>query len=194
MMPSWTRKTATTITGDVWALKEFCHVSHALEDATFVLWFDAAIGYLETFTGRGLLTSTYQISLPALPTSLSLPFAAPLASVTHVKYYDADNALQTWASSNYITPSFHEPATLDVLPTATWPSVYDRADAWQIEYIVGWTSVEAMPIPLQLAARMLVAHWNEHREATLVGAVSKELEFAVSALVTPYRVWWVPPC
>jgi uncharacterized phiE125 gp8 family phage protein len=195
MTPSWTLKTGVTdgaiSSGD---LKKFCRVTQNLEDDLFLLWFNAARGYIERVTQRGLLPQTWQLSLSELPTVLCLPYAAPLSSITHVKYYDADNALQTWASSNYITPAFHEPATIEALSTATWPSVYCRSDAWQVEYVVGYASLGAIPAPLQLALRMLVAHWNENREAALVSAISKEVEFSVTSLITPFRVWWVPPC
>jgi len=148
----------------------------------------AARQWVEAYTGRSLATQTWQASMPSLTSPIWLPMAAPLASVTHVKYYDTDNVQQTWASSNYLTPAFHEPAMMEWSATATLPSVYDRSDAVQLEYVAGYAQDEC-PESLQMAVLMLAAHFFENREAVLVSAISKEVEFAVTALAAPYRVW-----
>ena len=193
MTVNFTRKTASTATIDTESLKEFCRVSHTLEDALFQLWFSAAIAHIENLCGFGLLTQTWQLSMSSMPRTLVLPKAAPLQSVTFVKYYDDTNVQQTLSASNYYLPAFTSPARLELATTATIPGHYDRPDAWQIEYIVGVTSPELLPVPLQLAIRMLVAHWHEHREPVLVGTISSDIQMTVESLCYPYRLWWEPP-
>lgn len=169
-------------------------ISTSDEVASVAGWISAAREWVEAYTDRSLMTQTWQLSLPSMPRKVWLPRATPLASVTHVKYYDDDNTLQTWSSANYFTPSFEEPASIEVLDTATVPSIYSRSDAVQIEYIAGATTASSVPKPLVQAILMLVGHWYEHRESVLVGTISKEIEFAVTALCSPYRRWWRPPC
>ena len=69
----------------------------------------------------------------------------PVLSVTSVKYYDASNALQTLASSYYRLHQQSETAAElgwdDT--TFTTPSLYDRDDAVQITYAVGYATVPA---------------------------------------------------
>ena len=85
-----------------------------------------------------------------------------------------------------------EPAE-PVTATATIPSVYAREDAVQVEYVVGYEDGDC-PDSLRLAVLSLAAHFYENRESVLVGTVSKEIEMATTALCSPYRVWWRPPC
>ena len=148
-------------------------------------------GYIDTWTTYARSWASVE---PATASAVErLTANTQQVPVTHVKYYDTDNVLQTLSSANYYLPAFNEPATLALTTTATIPGVYTREDAWQIEYVVGWASFAAMPANLQMAVQLLVAHWNEHREPLLSG-VPTELQFAVTSLCAPYRVWWVPPC
>lgn len=169
-------------------------ISSTDEVPQIVAWIAAAREWVESYTDRSLMTQTWQLSLPSVPRTVWLPRSTPLQSVTSVKYYDASNVLQTWAASNYIVPAFNEPATIEVLDTATYPAIYLRSDAVQIEYVTGATTTAAVPQALRQAMLLLVGHWHEQREAVLVGQTSKEADFAVTALCAPYRRWGRPPC
>lgn len=187
-----TPATLRVITAD--EAREHCRVSSLVEDAQFDAWITAATQWVERYTGRGLLTQSYRLALPSWVTSVSLPYAAPLQSITEVEYYDADNAQQTWTSSNYRTNLYQEPGRFEIDQDATRPSTYWRDDAVQIEYVVGWTSAELVPAPMVQAVKMLVADWYANRENSLVGITSRDAQFSVEALCAPYRVWWAPPC
>mgnify|MGYP003558178811 FL=1 len=50
-----------------------------------------------------------------------------------------------------------------------------------------------MPAPLRQAVLLLAGHFYENREAVLVSAISKEIEFAVTALCAPYRLFLREP-
>jgi uncharacterized phiE125 gp8 family phage protein len=202
---AWTRKTAPT-TEPVSKDEAKLHIRHVLaagdttEDALLDRQIVAARDWVQEYTGRSLYTQTWQCSLPAFPERLWLPMAAPLQSVTFVKYYDSDNVLQTLSASLYTLPAFHEPAQLARASNESWPSTYLREDAVQIEYVTGATSAADIPRPLVQAVLLLVGHWYEQREAVLMGTISKEVEMAVTALCAPYRlalrepefcgVWW----
>ena len=41
-------------------------------------------------------------------------YKSPVSSITHVKYYDKDDSLQTLASSNYILDDTYEPARIGI--------------------------------------------------------------------------------
>jgi uncharacterized phiE125 gp8 family phage protein len=174
-------------------MKAHLRVSHNAEDGLIAGYLIAAREWVEAYTGRSLATQTWQASLPAFASQVWLPRAAPLQSVTFVKYYDADNVLQAVNAANYLVPAFHEPAVIEKLDTASWPSVYLRSDAVQVEYIAGYAD-GACPQALAQAVQVLAAHFYEHREASLAaGDSGKEAAFAVTALCSPYRVWLRDP-
>lgn len=189
---NWTRKTAPTLAPvDLATVKQQCRVVETVsdEDAVLAAYTSAAVAWVETYTGRPLMTQTWQASLPDFPERVWLPYAAPLASVTHVKYYDTSNALTTLSSSVYTVPAFSEPAELTLADAQVWPSVYTRDDAVQIEYIVGVSDPVSVPPALVQAVLLLVGHWYANRENVIVGTIAMEIPFAAEALCAPWRLW-----
>lgn len=167
--------------------KEHLRLTTDDQDRVLEMYLKSARLWVEAYTGRSLATQTWQASMPSLLWQFELPRAAPLQSVTFVKYYDESNVLQTWSSSNYLVPAFHEPALVQVLDTATWPSTYLRDDAIQVEYVTGYTD-GACPDELQLAVLALAGHWYDNREAGVT--VSGPMLDAMQALCAPFRLFW----
>lgn len=190
----WTLKTApATEPVTTTEAKLHCRVDADAEDALFTRLIAAARGWVEDYTGRALFTQTWQASLPGFADRIWLPRAAPLGSVTFVKYYDTSNVLQTLSTDVYYTPAFHEPALLERKYAQVWPSTYERSDAVQIEYVAGHASAANIPKPLVQATLLLVGHWYQHREGVISGTISAPIAFAVEALCAPYRVFGRPP-
>ena len=158
------------------------------EDDVLALYIGAATAWVESYTGRSLLAQTWQASLCGFQSRLWLPRAAPLQTVTFVKYYDTSNVLQTLIASVYTVAAFSEPACVSLTYAQVWPSVYDRPDAVQVEYVTGATGQALVPAPLRQAVQMLVGHFYAHREATVVGTVSP-MQMAAEALCAPYRLF-----
>jgi uncharacterized phiE125 gp8 family phage protein len=151
---------------------------------------------LEQLTGRGWYTQTCMFTASDWADVLPLPMAAPLQSITSVKYYAADGTLTTLSSSYYGTDTVSEPARLVKAPNVTWPALQSDRLSWRIEvtYVVGWSTIASIPAPLKAALLLLVAHFYENRTAVQVGvgigAVS--MPFAVEACIGSYLVK-VPP-
>lgn len=189
---NYTRTTAPRLSPvDLALVKSQCRIADDATDQDDVLsvYIDAATEWVEAYTGRSLLTQTWQISLEGFPERLWLPRAAPLASITHVKYYDAANVLTTLSSSVYTVPALHEPACVRLVDGQTWPLVWDRDDAVRVEYVTGASAPADVPASLRQAIQLLVAHWYANREAVMVGTISGPIAFAVEALCAPYRVF-----
>lgn len=62
----------------------------------------------------------------------------PITAINSIKYYDSDNALQTISSDDYTTIFTLRPSEVIFDDP---PSVYDRSDALQIEFVAGFTTV-----------------------------------------------------
>lgn len=159
------------------------------EDVTLQSYIDAATTWIEEYTGRSLLTQTWQGALCDFPHRFWLPRAAPLQSVTFVKYYDTANVLQTLATSVYTVPAFEEPASITLAYGQSWPAVYDRADAVRVEYVTGATSAALVPAPLLQAVQLLVGHFYANRESVVTGTIATAVPMAVDALCAPYRLF-----
>lgn len=155
----------------------------------------AAREWLEEITGRQFITATLRLDLDEFPACgyIDLP-RPPLGSVTSVTYYDSSNVQQTLsASTAYESDPSPSLPRVRLRTGQWWPSTYDRANAVSVTYTAGYGAAPAnVPAPIQMAILQLVAHWYQNRETTVVGTISKELEFQTKRLIQPYRMELIP--
>lgn len=145
----------------------------------------------ETQTGRSLITQTWQANFEGFPSWRVLTLEkSPIQSITHIKYYDADDVLQTLDSSLYTLDATVNPARIVLNYEGSWPLTYSRADAVQITYDAGYGDDRTdIPADLIHAMRFLVAHWYAQREPVRFGNVQVEVPMTYEYLVGPYRIY-----
>ena len=168
--------------------KMHLRVEHDAEDdylPTLIASAEALVGGRDGWTGRALLEQTWRLVLPGFPIAptIRLPFP-PLQSVTHVKYYDANNDLQTYAASNYLVQTGDTPGRLDLLATIGWPSAYSRRDAVEVEFVCGYADAASVPAPVKHAALLILAALYRNR-----GDEGFTMPAAVRRLLAPYKAW-----
>lgn len=152
----------------------------------------AARNVAEEYLSRGLYTQTWMLAQDRWSNELWLPRAAPLQSVTSVKYYDDAGTLQTLGTSTYLVDTISEPGRIVRAPLQIWPVLQaSRPNAVEVQYVVGWTAVASIPQAIKLGMQLLIGHWYAHREAVSEAAAAV-LPFAVETLWAPYRLWWRP--
>jgi uncharacterized phiE125 gp8 family phage protein len=100
----------------------------------------------EHITGRAFITQTWELALNGFPDAIRLPHP-PVASVVHVKYYDAAGVQQTLDPLDYLVDAKSEPGWILPAPGKAWPSTAARVDAVEVRYVCGygpdWASVPA---------------------------------------------------
>ena len=147
--------------------------SDTTEDTGITTIIKIATDYAEKRLGMALINQTWEQYLDEFPDEGSIELKyPPLSSITHVKYYDENDAEQTFASTNYYAVTTNEPGILELKPTSSgWPTTYDRKNAVTIRYIAGYGAAEtAVPELIRGAIKLLISHFFENREAVLVGA------------------------
>jgi len=127
---------------------------------------DAAISFVDVqgALGRAMITQTWGQWLSPNPGTVLL-MLGPVQSVSAIKYYDTDGALQTATLADFDV--FGTPNRITVAPKSgkAWPTTQIRDDAIKIEYVVGYGPASAnVPQTVRHALMMLVAHWYENRE------------------------------
>lgn len=171
-----------------------CRVDIADDDTLLARLITTARQYVETISRpqRALIHQTWKLVLDDWPTS---PFAlpvVPLASVTAIEYTTAAGVTATFASANYLVDAYSEPGRVVLKTTgAGWPgATLQELNGVTITFIAGHgASSAAVPEAYRQAMLLLIGHWYENREAQMIsGAVPKELDFAVRALLAPYRM------
>ena len=116
-------------------------------------------------------------------------YKSPVVSITHVKYYDTDDSLQTLASSNYILDNSYEPARIGISVAGTLPSLADRINAVEVKYTVGYgTASTDVPEGIRAAIGLTCANWYENRQSVITGRTATELPLSSQYLLNQYKV------
>ena len=160
---------------------------------------DTATAWCEDYCDRTFADKTYtvafddfvdlRIGLPRPPVRLNATAASATATISYVDQGGTTQTL-TWAQSG--TQQFrldrdHVPSLVYPKYLENWPSVRLDDNSVQVTYLAGYGGAANVPTPAKHAIKMLVGFWYANRESVLVGSISKELEFAVSALLANLR-------
>lgn len=95
-----------------------CHFDSELQDLL-----KSARTTIENETNRKLITQTVEMYIEDFP-GLYGPIEirlAPIQSITHIKYYDQDDVLQTYSSGNYYTDLNSTPPRIVLEDSQQWP-------------------------------------------------------------------------
>jgi hypothetical protein len=189
--------------------KSFMRVDFSDDDTLIAELIKASQNVIETYINRAITTQTLSLFLDRLPfysdlklqegifTAPDLEYNSnfivlpkpPVASVTHVKYYDNDNNASTFASSNYYVDIISEQARVVLKTGSSWPTVSEtrNANAYEIKYVAGYGGASDVPEPIVQAIKLFTTHLYENREAVTSLSVNA-IPYTIGALLQPYKV------
>ena len=152
------------------------------DDDLLTIFIQAARESVENRTGRSLITQTRVIKMDYFPMddTILLP-NGPIISVTHVKYYDEDDTLQTLSSNDYWVDSDSDIGRIVV--ETSWPSTYTKPNAVVVTYSAGYGPLKTdVPAPLRKAILLILGHLYENRQAVVVsGSPTGVIEIPMGA-------------
>lgn len=170
------------------------------EDSLIEQLIKVARRWCEKYQRRAYITQTWELWLDGWPQDAAgnssdyiyIP-RPPLQSVSSVKYYDTDDVEYTLDGADYFVDDKSEPGRIVLAYGKSWPSTTLRpANGICVTFVTGYGNTgDDVPGEVKQAILLLVAHWFEHREAVQIGSgrsISREVEFAVRALLGPSRV------
>lgn len=167
------------------------NLTAGLDDTLVQDKINSAEAWIEQFIGRALLTQTRVVYFDRFHRSLELP-VTPVQSITSITYLDPTQTQQTLASNAYTATPLNSddvPTYLYPVPGTFWPNTARVKSAVTVTVQAGYASAANVPPPLIEAIKLLVAHWYENREASLVGVTSSELPFGLMDILNRYRDW-----
>jgi uncharacterized phiE125 gp8 family phage protein len=159
----------TAPTGEPVTLSEVkfgCGIAQDLtyHDNKIVSYITAARRRLEDRTGRTFYTQTWDMTLDTWPRGLDpiyLP-KVPLASVTHVKYYDTSNVQQTLSTNVYQVLADREPGEIRLKYAQSWPFLYSQDAVISIRFVCGQAVAS---IPQAAKQAILLDVWSMYDPA-----------------------------
>lgn len=107
------------------------------QDELVEAWVAGIVTHAENLTGRSFVNQVWRVTLDAFPAAVELP-RPPIATVTFVKFYDANGALQTLAPQDYTVDAVSEPGYVVPAPGKSWPATSGQINAVQVEYSAGY--------------------------------------------------------
>jgi uncharacterized phiE125 gp8 family phage protein len=145
--------------------KQHAKINQDKDDVTVARFIKTAREAAEDYMNRALYTQTWQLVLDCFADIIHLPRAAPLQSVTTVKYWDTAGVQQTLASTFYTVDTVARPGRLTRAYNQVWPPLQDRySGKIEITYVVGFSTVAAIPERIKQGIRMYVAYLDSDRE------------------------------
>ncbi len=166
--------------------KLHCRVDADDDDDLIERLVEAATEHLQELVQgcRQFRQATFDLPLGGWWDCLRLP-RPPLQGVTWVKYRDVAGVLQTADAALYeVRTPLQQPGWIERAPDMSWPALQaDRLYPVTVRFGAGHETADAVPAAVKQTILLLVGHWYWHRETSLTGAVSKELEFAVTSLL-----------
>lgn len=161
------------------------------DDALIAAFVAAATAWSEEYMRSALITRVYRYWLDDMPgLVLRLPMP-PLQMVEKVSFFDDGDVEHVADGASYFVDNVSRPGRVALRGGWSWPQVDLRVvNGVAVTYKAGWgDSAASVPENIRTAIRLLVGHYYENREAVVTsGAMPKELLFAVTALLNPYRM------
>ncbi|WP_420408300.1 head-tail connector protein [Hoeflea sp.] len=122
-------------------------------------YLEAAIGRIESASGRCLFTRTMELTTDAFGTALIIP-VSPVISVASITYVDLDGVTQTLSSSTYSLINRLETPAIFPVHGAEFPKARDYPGSITVTLDAGYgEDVADIPSQLRMAVMQTVADW-----------------------------------
>jgi len=161
------------------------------EDVLLASIIKSARRWIETQTGRALITQTWYNYFSKWPAANYLPlWGGELQSVTSVIWYDDNNtatAMVAGYDQDYIADTSSGNGRIVLPAGASWPySTLYPVNPIHVLYVCGYGDTSsAVPDGLVLAVKMLAGWWYENRNMENVAAVPAVIKECIS----PYTIY-----
>lgn len=151
----------------------------------------AAHRKIERELGYPILLQTRATHLAHFPRGPIWLGGGDSVSILSILYRDTSNAVQTLNPSAYALDAVSRVAQVYPAPSTTWPSTVNTPSAVVVEWRAGWAQPDDVPEDLIHAMKLLVGHWDQNREAVVVGTISSEVQMALDDLLFQFRIPFV---
>jgi uncharacterized phiE125 gp8 family phage protein len=161
-------------------LKQNIGIFHTEKDSILSVYLQSAIDYAERFTGRQLMPAVWELQISTFYEYLKIS-KAPFISPVSIKYYDANNTLQTLVSGTDFDVCSSNPAIIHLKTEFT---LYDRPDALQIRFNAGYANAASVPAMIKAAIILMAGKMYDNPIDSV-----ENLPKASTNLLKQYRLW-----
>ena len=167
-------------------------IEHEDDDLLLVRLINVATAYTDVqgALGHAMISQKWGQWVDSTPPASVKLILGPVLQVNAIKYYDTNGDLQTDTLNNYEVLGTSFATTVGPKEGFNWPVTQDRSDAIRIEYTIGYgETVADIPETIRHALMMLIGHWYENRETTMMDELSN-VPYGFDALIDMHRRCW----
>jgi len=172
--------------------KTHMRVSASDEDTYIDTLVAMATKYVQGYTGRQLITATFDMYLQGFPDEILIP-RPPVQSVTHLKYYASDTGTLTalTATTEYVLSTVDEPGKITLPYNVSWPTPRAINNTIVCRFVAGYGDASTdVPEDLVWAVKVIAANAFENRENTITGTIVNEIP-DVQRVLDMHKVFWI---
>lgn len=167
-------------------------IEHEDDDLLLIRLIKVATAYTDVqgALGHAMISQKWGQWVDSNPQQYVKLILGPVIQVNRIQYYDTDGNLQTDTLTNYEVLGTSFATTVGPKEGFNWPVTQDRSDAIRIEYTIGYgETVADIPETIRHALMMLIGHWYENRETTMMDELSN-VPYGFDALMDMHRRCW----
>jgi uncharacterized phiE125 gp8 family phage protein len=132
--------------------------------------------------GRALCTQQWRLTLDAFPAgAIKLPLP-PLQTLDGISYVNVDGSAQLLSPSAYRVLDWSDPARVEPVYGASWPTTRGQAGAVSITFTCGFGSPDEVPELIRNYIRLRLGQYYENRELVAMGVTIAEIPFLRDSL------------
>lgn len=151
----------------------------------------AAHRKIERELGFPILRQTRETHLAGFPDGPIWLGSGDGLTVLSIRYRDTAGASQTLDPAKYSVDAVSRIAAVWPAVSPWWPSTTCLPGSVIVEWQAGAVRPSDVPEDLIHAMKLLVGHWDQNREAVVIGTISSEVQVALDDLLAQFRLPFV---
>lgn len=145
----------------------------------------AAVSWAENFTGRAIMTQTWDLRLDEFPSSGIVVPKPPLQSAS-VFYVLEDGTEEELSTDLYNVDKYSSPGW--IVPVSLWPATLSTINAVRVRFVAGYASADDVPLDLIAAIKLVMGTLYANKESVVVGVIPTNLPLSAEYLARNYRI------
>ena len=167
--------------------RKHCRILGTDDDDTLRIYIEAARNHVESLMENALVEGTYAFYFNTSKSHYHI--YKPIVSITTFEYNIVTN---TGAYGGSLSGSDYHMDTEQGLITindSTMTDLYAQSNAIKITAVVGQPNIGIIKGDIKLAMLLMIGHWFENREETIVGTTAAQIPTGARDLLAPYKVY-----